>query len=477
MEAAQVWRAALERLRAQTTPGAYSAWFSHTEGVELTGGRLTVAARTTFAREHLRTRFSEQARGVVSAVLGRRAEIVFVVGGARERPESRVERPTPKAPGIRMEQRTASPRAPHAGAGVSAMERGTLLQPPLQMPTEMPVAEAVAPGETFETFVVGTGNLFAFAAAREVARTPGSAYNPLFVYGGGGLGKTHLLRALAHAMRADGRTVLYVNAGDFATEVVAALNQQALEALRARYRGVDVLLVDDVQALAGGEVVEEELLHTFNALHEAGWQIVLSSDRAPSALRQIHARLRSRFEWGLIVDLHAPEYAHRVAILRAKAAALGHALDEGALRALAMPEFESVRALEWALHRAVATARLLGRPTDEQLVRETLRDLAQGTTPRGLEGATVLDAVGRHYALTRAELCGTAREQHVARARQVAMYLLRAETASSFGAIGRLLGGRDHSTVMHGCARISDVLASDAGLRREVEAIRAELGR
>lgn len=488
MEAAQVWRAALERLRAHTTPGAFSAWFSRTEGVELAGATLTVAVRTTFAREHLRARFGEQVLAVVSEVLGRRAEVVLMVGGKG----AKQEQPRPGSPGARVARHATTGQAPHSGAGsagsrgakrarsskAAPMERGAVLQPPLDRQPVRDAEQADAPPSryTFETFVVGAGNMFVFAAAQEVARAPGVAYNPLFVYGGAGLGKTHLLRALAYAARAAGCSVAFVNAGDFAEEVVAALNQQALEALRTRYRSVDVLLVDDAQALAGGEVVEEELLNTFNALHEAGRQIVLSSDRVPSALRQIHARLRSRFEWGLIVDLHVPEYEQRLAILRAKAAALDPVLDERALRALAAPEYESVRALEGALERVVATSRLLGRRVDEQVIRETLRELAMGTPPRGLDSATVLDTVSRHFALTREEICGPTREQRVALARQMAMYLLRAETATSFGAIGRLLGGRDHSTVMHGCARIGGALVSDARLRMEVEAIRAELG-
>src|SRR5579862_1912885 len=353
----------------------------------------------------------------------------------------------------------------------------------------------------FETFVVGLHNRLAYAAAQEVTRAPGLSYNPLVICGDAGLGKTHLLQAIGHQANAAGLRVIYVTAEQFTTELVEAIHLHTTEDFRQRYRAVDVLLMDDVQLIAGREATEEEFFHTFNWLHEANKQIVLGSDCAPQAMRRLHDRLRSRFSWGLIADIQPPDAPCRVDIVQAKAHAQQLDIGDEAIAALARPPCASVRELEGRLTRVVAYARLLQRPLDAALVTQALAPLASSgasahegaeqmgrsfhmlpgdndVVGRPLPVASVsqtLKAVARRYGVAVEALLGKSREHQVAWARQVAMYLLREVTSASLFQIGAQLGGRDHTTIMHGCARVSQALSSDARLRDDIAAIRREL--
>src|SRR5258707_766092 len=324
MDAKQVWLAALERIQRRVSPGVFSTWFSGTIGLELQQHRLSVAVPSAFACDHLRQRFHELARVAASEVIGQSAEIAFVL-----REVARV--PTASA---RQSRGHPARRAP--------------------VPLAQQAIHELHPRYLFEAYIVGDANRLAYAAALEVASAPGETYNPLFLYGGVGLGKTHLLHAIGHYARAAGRTVAYVTAERFTNEIIEAIRLRTTDAFRLRFRAVDVLLVDDVQFIAGKESTEEEFFHTFNTLHESNKQIVLSSDRVPSAMHHLHDRLRSRFQWGLIADIQQPDYEQRIEILRAKAAAMQLRLPEDVLVYLARPECENIRALEGALNRVVA---------------------------------------------------------------------------------------------------------------------------
>ena len=513
MDARQVWQAALERVQRRVSAGAFATWFSGTMGLGLTGRTMTVAVPSTFAREHLGQRFRETARIAVSEVIGQSAEIAFVVREVPDPAPQQRGQPAPRRSGLgrstpAFEQQVAFTRDPasapypHSVAGPAASLRSAMTSQPALIGSAASVgttsrrphsalsAPPVTRGEAvqsaplshelharyvFDTFIVGTANQLAYAAAREVAAAPGQRYNPLLIYGGVGLGKTHLLHAIGHEARQRGLAVAYVTAERFTNEIIEAIRQRTTEAFRARYRAVDVLLVDDVQFIAGKESTEEEFFHTFNALHEADKQIVLTSDRVPQAMHHLHDRLRSRFQWGLIADVHAPDYEHRLAILRAKAAALPAAVPEDVLASLARPECESIRELEGTLNRVVAYAQMLRKPLDAQLVAQALAPLVGEPRRRPVESGEVLRAVSEHYHVTLADLEGKSREHGVAWARQVAMYLLREETPASLLQIGQQLGGRDHTTVMHGCAQVGKALAHDDGARRELAAIRAAL--
>ena len=350
-------------------------------------------------------------------------------------------------------------------------------------PTPLPVSDVsggaheLNPRYVFETFVTGLTNQLAYTAARQVAAAPGESYNPLLIYGGVGLGKTHLLHAIGHSARARGLSVVYVTAERFTNEIIGAIRTRATELFRARYRAVDVLLVDDVQFIAGKESTEEEFFHTFNALHESNRQIVLTSDCVPAAMRHLHDRLRSRFAWGLIADIQPPDYQHRLNILRAKSSLLRLSIPEDALAALAALRCESIRELEGALTRVTAYAQMLGQPIEGEMVRLALAPIAGEpiSGPERPSADTVLAAVARHFALTPDDLRGKSRNHQIAWARQVAMHLLREETDASLFVIGRQLGGRDHTTIMHGCARVAKAIAGDAQTRREVEEVRASV--
>jgi chromosomal replication initiator protein len=520
VDARQVWQAALERVRRRVSPGTFTTWFGGTAGLELAGGQLVVAAPSAFAAEHLRQRFGEQARVAASEALGRSTEIAFVVRPApAPAPPLDAGSPRPLAPGRRVASGSAPRAAQHAAFAVeprpapiggnrqrtarARLAAGTM-QPPLvpltPRSTPCPPAPPPAPRERnapavearaephmedtavdphtrydFASFVVGTANRLAYVAAQQVAEAPGADYNPLLIYGGVGLGKTHLLHAIGHTAARRGLAVAYVTAERFTNEIIEAIRLRTTEAFRTRYRVVDVLLVDDIQFIAGKESTEEEFFHTFNTLHEANKQIVLTSDRVPRAMHHLHDRLRSRFEWGLIADIQPPDEEHRLAILRAKAASLRIPIGEDALAVLARPECESIRALEGTLNRVLAHARMLRQPPDARLVEQALAPLAAERVDRQLECGEVLAAVARHFDLRMEALAGKSRERGVAWARQVAMYLLRQETPASLLRIGRELGGRDHTTVMHGCAKVSEELTHNARAREDVAAVRALL--
>ena len=539
MNAKQLWQSALERVRTRVSAASYTTWFKATEGVALRADALVVAAPNSFAREHLRQRFRELAVGAVEDVLGRPLDVEFVVRErqrpegealttepAYQLASSQAATPTAmprrNAPAgtsgrgaarpARHERRAVldTPHAPPAQTGRAGTTRWPA-QPPLLTaqddlharyaptlrrafetervaPQPPPLTQAstspavgrgafggdLNPRYVFDTFVVGTANRLAYAAAQQVATLPGQSYNPLFIYGGTGLGKTHLLHAIGHAAHARGLTVCYVPAERFANDIIEAIRHHTTESFRAHYRQVDVLLVDDIQFIAGKETTEEEFFHTFNALHDASRQIVLSSDRTPRAMHHLHDRLRSRFEWGLMADIQPPDAPHRLDILRAKAATLEVEIPEPVLAAIARHECASVRELEGALTRVLAYAEMLALPLDADVVGRALTPL-RAAGEREVTGEQIVSVVAEHFGVSVEALRGKARDHAIAWPRQVAMYLLREETTASLGEIGRHLGGRDHTTVMHGCAHVGREVAAGDPARQDLSELRARL--
>jgi len=334
---------------------------------------------------------------------------------------------------------------------------------------------ALNPRYTFSTFIVGKANRLAHAASLAVAESPGRQYNPLFLYGGVGLGKTHLLHAIGHVGEAAGLTVLYVTSERFTNEIINAIRFQKTEEFRAKYRQIDVLLVDDIQFIAGKESTEEEFFHTFNTLHNANKQIVVTSDRPPKAIHSLQDRLRSRFEWGLLADIQPPEYEHRLAILRSKAESLRFPVPQAVMEYIARPECSSVRELEGALNRVIAYAMLNDAPLTLALAMQALEPLNNDSKGRPLNPAEVLDAVARYYNVSINALKGKQRDREIVWPRQIAMYLMREETSASLLQIGAELGGRDHTTVMHGWEKVNTEIKSNDRVRREIAAIRESL--
>ncbi|HEX6122731.1 MAG TPA: chromosomal replication initiator protein DnaA [Ktedonobacterales bacterium] len=328
---------------------------------------------------------------------------------------------------------------------------------------------------TFATFIVGSGNQLAHAASLAVADAPGQAYNPLFLYGGVGLGKTHLLHAIGHTAIERGLAVLYVSSETFTNEIINAIRFRTTEEFRAKYRSVDVLLVDDIQFIAGKDSTEEEFFHTFNSLYEMSKQIVICSDRPPKAIVSLEERLRSRFEWGLIADIQPPDLETRVAILRAKADLLQRQVPDEVLTYLAGAVQSNIRELEGSLNRLLAIAQLQGKPLTIETAKSAISNLASDGKQKRVGIQEVLAAVAEHYRIPVADLQGKQRDKHIVVPRQVAMYLMRQETEASLLEIGQALGGRDHSTVLHGCEKISREINENTALRKEVLAIRQQL--
>jgi len=328
---------------------------------------------------------------------------------------------------------------------------------------------------TFSTFIVGSGNRLAHAASQAVAEAPGYAYNPLFLYGGVGLGKTHLLHAIGHTALENNLTVLYVSSETFTNEIINAIRYRTTEDFRAKYRSVDVLLVDDIQFIAGKDSTEEEFFHTFNSLHETNKQIVMCSDRPPAAIVSLEDRLRSRFAWGLIADIQPPDLETRIAILQAKAEMMRRLVPDDVILFLASRVQSNIRELEGSLNRLLAFAQLQGAPLNVDTAKAALASLASDGRQRRVSVADILAAVADHYHLPADDLRGKQRDKHIVGPRQVAMYLMRQETEASLLEIGQALGGRDHSTVLHGCEKISREINENTALRKEVLAIRQKL--
>lgn len=328
------------------------------------------------------------------------------------------------------------------------------------------------PRYTFDAFIVGKSNQLAHATSKAVSENPGHVYNPLFLYGGVGLGKTHILHAVGHSGEAAGLNVLYVTSERFTNEIINAIRYQKTEEFRAKYRQIDILLVDDIQFIAGKESTEEEFFHTFNFLHNANKQIVVTSDRPPKAIRSLQDRLRSRFEWGLLVDVQPPEYEHRMAILRSKCESLHFVVPSSVTEYIARHEYSSVRELEGTLNRVIAYAMLHTVPLSVSIAAKALEHLyteqKSPTRNANLSMSDVLNGVCRYYNVERERIISTARDREIAWPRQVAMYMMREETSATFLQIGTELGGRDHSTIKHGWEKVQAEIAKNERIRHEI---------
>ncbi|HEU0021054.1 MAG TPA: chromosomal replication initiator protein DnaA, partial [Dehalococcoidia bacterium] len=338
--------------------------------------------------------------------------------------------------------------------------------------TDHGYATAFNPKYTFESYVVGPSNRLAYSAARAVADAPGRAYNPLFLYSGVGLGKTHLLYAIGQACVSQGLSVLYVSSEQFTNEFISAIRNRTTEEFRVRYRSVQVLLIDDVQFMSGKEQTQEGFFHTFNDLHNSGHQIVITSDRPPKALALLEDRLRSRFEWGLIADIQPPDLETRMAILSAKAEELQVELDESIIELIAKRVQKNVRELEGSLNRVVAYSKMMDVPITLDSTSGMLDDLTADTARHAIDPERIIEEVSHHFKVTDHELLGKGRTRKVAQARQVAMYLLMYELEMSPTQVGRLLGGRDHATVIHGAGKINGEINEDNQLRQDVLTIK-----
>ena len=456
-EPRDIWQVVLRQLQHEISRTAFDAWVRETQALDWDGTTLRVGVPNAFAQEWLQSR--------LPALVEPKLQLLLHV-------------PQPRVQFVLLTNGHAKGTLPAAGEEPSAPEpsAAAAAEPiPQEKPTAplpLPVPN-LRPEYTFDTFVEGPNNRLAFAASRAVADNPGRQYNPLFIYGGVGLGKTHLLHAIGHVAAQRGLRVLYVSAEDFVNELITAIRERRTAEFREKYRRVDLLLVDDVQFLSGKESTQEEFFHTFNALHGQGRQIVLTSDRPPKAMPTLEERLRSRFEWGLMADIQPPDLETRLAILQFKVTRLGRAVPREVLEFIARRMTSNIRELEGALTRVLAYHDLWRKPLNEATAAEALADLLP--RKRKVVADKVLETVAQAFGLSVAELRAKGRSRRVAVPRQIAMYLLREEAGLSLPRIGELLGGRDHSTVMHGVRKVADRLERDAQFRRRVMNLREHL--
>jgi len=342
---------------------------------------------------------------------------------------------------------------------------------------ETQVSSILNPKYTFSTFVKGNGNQLAHAAALAVAEAPAAAYNPLFIYGGVGLGKTHLMHAIGHYVLENNSNmkVLYTSSEKFTNELINAIRDDKNEEFRNKYRNIDVLLIDDIQFIGGKDRTQEEFFHTFNALYEANKQIVISSDKPPKEILTLEERLRSRFEWGLLADIQAPDTETRIAILRKKSELEKYDIPDNVLEYIANNIESNIRELEGALNRVIAYASLTGAPITLELAQDCLKQIIEGYSTANIDHNTIMKVVCRYYDVTPEQLKSKKRSREIAFPRQVAMFLCRELTGMSLPRIGQVFGGRDHTTVMHACDKIQTEMDTNSEVRRAISEMKRNI--
>ncbi len=475
-----VWDRALAGLSGGALSPSHRAWLEQSRPVGLVGDTVLVATPNDFVKDILETRLRPLLVGALSAAFGRDVRIDVLVQPSDEQPyddaasdqkmDGDATLGQSEAPGESSQARSGSPYAssfsppdpafdPRQRDDTRAMQvrPGTGRDSGHGSGGKQAVEPArLNPKYTFETFVIGASNRFAHAASVAVSEAPAKAYNPLFVYGESGLGKTHLLHAVGHYAQNlfSGARVRYVSSEEFTNDFINSLRDDKAQAFQRRYRDVDVLLVDDIQFLENKERTQEEFFHTFNTLHNANKQIVISSDRPPKQLSTLEDRLRTRFEWGLITDVQPPDLETRIAILRKKAASDRLAAPPDVLEFIASKISTNIRELEGALIRVTAFASLNRQPVDLSLAEIVLKDLIPAEGGPEITGATIMAATAEYFGLTMEDLCGSSRSRVLVTARQIAMYLCRELTDLSLPKIGQMFGGRDHTTVIHADRKI-----------------------
>jgi len=452
----QVWSQVQEELRFQLAKRTYDMWLKNTSVVSADGGTFRIGVPSKLAKDWLEDRFSGLIQETLQAVTGSEVDIDFVIAPSGHRPAHTL----------------------FDDDDDNRRENGH----DNNAPEVVPEAELVAPSELnarfrFSSFVVGHNSQFAHAAAKAVAEAPGDSYNPLFLYGGVGLGKTHLMHAIGHEVhdRFPRKRVVYLTSEQFTNEVISSIATARMGEFRRKYRTVDVLLIDDVQFLAGKDRTKEEFFHTFNALHEINKQIVISSDRPPKEIPTLEDRLRSRFEWGLIADIQPPDFETRLAILHSKLGDNMSLIPEEVLSFIAHKVQRNIRELEGALTRVQAFAAVHQRQLDQEEAARIISAIIPAGTRKPINVERIQALVADYYNVTLDDMKGKRRDKHIVFPRQVAMFLVREETPSSLPAIGKAFGGRDHTTALHSIEKIANELKEDERLRYEVQAIREKL--
>ena len=436
------WEKALQMIHEEVTEYQYETWFEHLEPSYIDDSHMVFEFENRFMMQAMRLTYSLILKNAVMISYGRELQIEFI--GKGEKPSFQ-----------------ANSESSDAREAVSSFPQDAQMM--------------FNPKYTFDTFVVGASNRFAHAAALSVAEQPARAYNPLFLYGGVGLGKTHLMHAIGHhILRVNPKaSLLYITSEQFTNELILAIQKQTSQELRDRLRRVDVLMVDDIQFIAGKTATQEEFFHTFNALHSSGKQIVISSDRPPKEIPTLEERLKSRFEWGLIADIQKPDYETRIAILRKKAQLEHIDIDDSVLHFIARRSESNIRELEGSLTRVNAMAQLTGEPITLEIAQQAIDTIMNAEEEKIVTPESILKSVAEYFGVSEGDILSSKRNREIATARQVAMYLTRSGTTLSTTRIGDFFGGRDHTTVMHACEKIEEQLLTDESLRQALDKLKA----
>lgn len=435
------WEAILSIIELETSSVSFNTWFKDTELIDIEETTLVVSVKNEFTKEILNTRYLELIRNSALQVLNKEYAIKFVLPN---------------------EQTNLTQKA---------IKKNEQIQDPLNYPSNL------NPRYVFDSFVVGNSNRMAHAAALAVAEAPARAYNPLFLYGGVGLGKTHLMHSIAHYIldQNPSAKVIYASSEKFTNELINSIRDDKNESFRNKYRNIDVLLIDDIQFITGKERTQEEFFHTFNALYEANRQIIICSDRPPKEIETLEERLRSRFEWGLIADIQSPDLETRIAILRKKAEIENLSVPEDVLLFIAKTVISNIRELEGALNRILAFSSLTNKPITVELANEALKDLISKDKPKVTTAEYILEVVANYFHLKPEELKSSKRTRNIAYPRQIAMYLCRKLTDLSLPKIGEKFGGRDHTTIIHGFDKISRELQTDIELTQMLNELESKI--
>lgn len=446
------WKATLGELELQMTKATFNTWLKDARLLTCEDDQFVIGVRNDYAKDWLENRLQDTILRTLTAIVNQAVSIRFVVWS-----DEIIAAPAPVLSNNPAETNGKRPLRPTNGSNGHEV-----------------ISLALNNRFTFASFVVGPSNRLAHAAALSVSENPGQTYNPLFIYGGVGLGKTHLLHAIGHKCVSDGLSICYISSETFTNDLVQSIRNKQMAQFRERYRTPDVLLIDDIQFIAGKESTQEELFHTFNDLHSQGKQVVLSSDRPPKAMATLEERLQSRFEWGLMADIQLPDTETRKAILQAKAEDHGIDVPDHVIDLIAHHVRNNIRELEGALNKVIAYAQLSGMGTvDSELVNMALADLVR--RPEKVTMGQVIDAVCAYYNVSADALTSTNRSRTIAFPRQMAMYLARTETDSSLPQIGASLGDRDHTTILYGYEKIASLMETDTTARRDMLEIKAAL--
>ncbi len=455
MDTQTIWTSVLGELELSVSKASFTTWFKYTGISCYDGGQITICVPNAFTKAYIEKKYHAPIVKSLERVTGKPVRrVVYQVDNVKNFQPTEVS----------FEEKKPQPVFDNPLTTSSST-------------SSSPNAAGLNPRYTFDSFIVGKSNELAHAACQAVASRPGDAYNPLFIYGGVGLGKTHLLQAIGNGILSDNPEfhVMYATMDRFMNDMINAMREGRAREVKERYRSVDVLIIDDVQFIAGKERTQEEFFHTFNELHQQHKQIVISSDRAPKAIAGLEDRLQSRFEWGMIVDITMPDVETRVAILDARAREKNFPIETAILQIIATLVQNNIRELEGALNKIIAYHQLKNTEPTEESVRSILSSLESATIRSSITPHSIIDVVADFYGITHDHVLGKSREKRYAQPRQVIMFLLRTELNMSFPAIGGEVGGRDHTTAMHAHNKIERNSGEDLKLKQELEMIKQRI--